>query len=241
MKPADGEIFRVLTCNLLATDCERLMKSLEARAGKPGTLAVDFVDTQFVVLRQRDLGFARVTDCLDVLVPASRSLVWAMKRLGSTMSEPIDGSLLMRELLFRSSSDFRHYFIGESEECHNRLRDRLLKQNPDIDMAGFFHGACSPEGYLQPPELHDSIVEDLLSKEPHFVWVGLETPKQYAFIANLKRQLHSGILLAMGFAFEVNAGMRRDVPLAASLLGHIKYSTLFFLRLLRSTSYRQGA
>ena len=253
MKPVDEaeDIFRVLTTDLLETDYEKLIRRLEIRAAQPGTLAVDFSDTQFVTMRQRDSAFAGLTNCFDMFVPGSMPLVWVMKRLGSDMKDPIAGSILMRRLLSQSSPEFRHYFIGENEECINRLRARMLKQNPDIDLVGCFHGICSAAGYLQPPEVHDSILEDLRAKEPHFIWVGLGTPKQYAFIANLKRHLRSGILLSMGFAFDVNAGIKRDAPLFMQrhrltwlyrlatepkrLLGqYAKFNSLFLLYLLRS-------
>ena len=237
MKPSVEDTFRVLTSDLLATDYERLIRDLETRAVQPGVSAVDFSDTQFVVLRQHDPAFAAMTNGLDLLIPASRPLMWAMKHRGSKMEDPIDASILMRKLLLQSTSDFRHYFIGESEEGNNRLRESMLKQNPDIDVVGLFHGTCSQAGFFQPPEVHDSILEDLRAKEPHFVWVGLDSPKQYALIFNLKRQLHSGILLATGVAFERNAGMRRYVPVTRRLLGaNLKYSFLFFLRLWRGAS-----
>jgi N-acetylglucosaminyldiphosphoundecaprenol N-acetyl-beta-D-mannosaminyltransferase len=239
MKPGGREenTFRVLSSHLLETDSEQLMRLLEDRALQSGAIAVDFSDTQLVTLRQHDPAFAELTRCLELLVPASWPLTWAMSRLGSVMKSPIDKSMFMRAFLSQTTPDFRHYFIGESEECNNRLRERLLKQNPDIDAVGFFHGMCSPAGYLQPSEVHDSVIEELREKEPHFIWVGLAAPKRYGLISNLKRQLHSGILLSVGSAFEANAGMRRRVPLLKRLLGaDLKDTSWFFLRVLSSAS-----
>jgi N-acetylglucosaminyldiphosphoundecaprenol N-acetyl-beta-D-mannosaminyltransferase len=230
--------FYVLTSDLLEIDSEQLIGELERRAAQPGAFAVNFCDTEFVLLRHSDAAFAHLTDCFDLLVPASRPLIWAMKRLGSRIKIPLDESSVMRGMLSRSTPNFQHYFIGGTEECNNRLRARILKQNPDIDVTGIFHGTCSPAGYLQPPELHDAIVEELRDKEPHFIWVGLGAPKkEYPLIANLKRQLRSGILLRVGFAFEVNAGMRRDAPLPRRLLGaNLRHSSQFFLRVLSRDS-----
>jgi len=255
MMPIDParETFRVLTTDLLATDYERLIRILEIRALQTGAFAVDFSDTQVVALRRHDPAFASLTSCFDLFIPESMPLVWVMNRFGADMKDPIDGSTFMRRLLYQSSPDFRHYFIGETEECSNRLRERMLRRNPDIDLVGAFHGTCSASGYLQPPELHDSFLEDLRAKEPHFVWVGLGATEQYAFIANLKLQLHSGILLAMGSAFDVNAGIRREAPLFMQRHGlkwlyrlstepmqflgtSTKYNALFFFHLLRAHS-----
>jgi N-acetylglucosaminyldiphosphoundecaprenol N-acetyl-beta-D-mannosaminyltransferase len=206
------DTFRLLTTDLLATDYASLIRLLESRALQAGAFAVDFCDTQLVALRRRDQAFANLTSCFDLFVPKAMTLLWGMKRLGADMRSPIDPPILMRRLLSQSPPDFRHYFIGESEECNNRLRERMLTQNPDIDLVGSLHATCSASGYLQPPELHDFVLDDLRAKEPHFVWVGIDGGAAYALVANLKRKLRSGILLAMGSAFDVNAGIRREVP-----------------------------
>ena len=56
------------------------------------------------------------------------------------MEDPIDPEIFVRKLLLQSTSDFRHYFIGESEEGNNRLRERMLKQEsvPGDMKPGFF-------------------------------------------------------------------------------------------------------
>jgi N-acetylglucosaminyldiphosphoundecaprenol N-acetyl-beta-D-mannosaminyltransferase len=48
--------------------------------------------------------------------------------------------------------------------------------------------------------------------EPEFIWVGLGTPKQQRWIARMKPQLRRGMLLSVGQAFDVNAGLRSDAP-----------------------------
>jgi N-acetylglucosaminyldiphosphoundecaprenol N-acetyl-beta-D-mannosaminyltransferase len=250
------DTFRILTTDLLAVDYVSLMRILESRALEAGAFAVDFGDAQVVVLRRRDPAFARLTNCIDLFVPKSMTLVWGMNWRGAAMDSPIDPSIFMRRLLYQSAPDFRHYFIGETEECNNRLRERMLRRNPDIDLVGSFHGPCSTSGYLQPPEVHDIVIEDIRDKEPHFVWVGVGSGKQCAFIAGLKPKLRSGILLATGSAFDVNAGIQLEAPhflqrhrLAwlyqlftepAHFLGtSVRYNTLLIFELLRSRGISQ--
>ncbi|MGI9172835.1 MAG: WecB/TagA/CpsF family glycosyltransferase, partial [Chthoniobacterales bacterium] len=42
--------------------------------------------------------------------------------------------------------------------------------------------------------------------------VGLGTPKQQEWIHRHKVKIPRGLLLAVGFAFDVNAGMKKDAP-----------------------------
>ncbi len=243
---------RVLTTELLAVDYVSLMHMLEARALQAGACAVNFSDTSVVALRHRNPAFARLTSCFDVFVPKSMTLVWGMNLLGAAMESPIDPSIFMRRLLYQSSPDFRHYFIGETEESSNRLRERILRRNPDIDVVGLVHGPCSESGCLQPPELHDFVLEDVRDKEPHFVWVGVDVAAQYALVANLKRKARLGVLLALGSAFDVNSGVQPEAP--PFMLRHkltwlyrlftepmhflstdVRYNALFLFDLLRSS------
>ncbi len=54
---------------------------------------------------------------------------------------------------------------------------------------------------------------------PDFIWIGLGTPKQQAWIHRHKGSIARGVLFAVGFAFDVNAGMKRDAPAVLQRLG----------------------
>jgi N-acetylglucosaminyldiphosphoundecaprenol N-acetyl-beta-D-mannosaminyltransferase len=79
---------------------------------------------------------------------------------------------------------------------------------------------------------------------PDFVWVGLGTPKQYRWVKRNKHLLRRGVILTVGFAFDVNAGTKPDAPLWMQRMGltwifrlfseprrligrYLRYNTLF--------------
>ena len=55
-------------------------------------------------------------------------------------------------------------------------------------------------------------MEEINRLSPDFIWVGLGTPKQQEWISRNRPMLKRGVLLAVGFAFDVNAGTKRDAP-----------------------------
>jgi N-acetylglucosaminyldiphosphoundecaprenol N-acetyl-beta-D-mannosaminyltransferase len=67
-------------------------------------------------------------------------------------------------------------------------------------------------GYFESGE-EPSIVEEINRLSPDFVWVGLGTPKQQEWICRTQSRLRRGVIFAVGFAFDVNAGMKCDAPL----------------------------
>jgi len=111
----------------------------------------------------------------------------------------------MRHCVLSAPAPLTHYFLGGSDECVKRLKEFFLKQNPAVKIVGARNGFFNSE---QEP----AIVEEINSLSPDFIWVGLGTPKQQTWIHNHKDHIDRGILLAVGFAFDVNAGMKPDAP-----------------------------
>jgi N-acetylglucosaminyldiphosphoundecaprenol N-acetyl-beta-D-mannosaminyltransferase len=94
------------------------------------------------------------------------------------------------------------------------------------------------------------VIADILTANPDFIWVGLGTPKQQEWINRNKHRFAHGVLLAVGFAFDVNAGTKKDAPRLMHKLGltwlfrllseprrlfvrYAKYNTLFLWHLCR--------
>jgi N-acetylglucosaminyldiphosphoundecaprenol N-acetyl-beta-D-mannosaminyltransferase len=77
--------------------------------------------------------------------------------------------------------------------------------NPALRVAGDYDG-----------EVTESSMPEILARlrrvAPDLIWVGLGTPRQQMLISWLKPRLQSGVLLSVGFAFEVNAGTKPDAP-----------------------------
>jgi N-acetylglucosaminyldiphosphoundecaprenol N-acetyl-beta-D-mannosaminyltransferase len=111
----------------------------------------------------------------------------------------------MRECLLSSPAPFTHYFLGGSDECVGRLKASFLHRNPAIQIIGTRNGYFGREQELE-------IVEEINRLSPDFIWLGLGTPKQQAWIHRYKSQIQRGVLLAVGFAFDVNSGMKPDAP-----------------------------
>ncbi|MDC3182724.1 WecB/TagA/CpsF family glycosyltransferase, partial [bacterium] len=104
-------------------------------------------------------------------------------------------------------------------------------------------------GYFKE-ESSVEIVEEINRLAPDFIWVGLGTPKQQAWIHQHKDQIKRGLLLAVGFAFDVNAGTKPDAPMWMQNMGlgwlfrllseprrllgrYLYYNTMFLFLLVR--------
>jgi N-acetylglucosaminyldiphosphoundecaprenol N-acetyl-beta-D-mannosaminyltransferase len=238
----------VLGTPLACTSYAELSRFLLSRCHSPGPFAVDFANTNIVTMRRHDPAFRELGETMDLLAPDGMPLVWCMNRKGAGLKDRVYGPIFTREFLASAPAETTHYLVGGSEQCGELFRQRMLALNPEIRFVGSYHGRCSADGVLDDDA---GVLDDLVAKRPMFVWVGLGTPKQYHWIARVKPRLSSGVLLAVGFAFDVNAGTKRDAPLWMQRAGltwlfrmasepdrlvsrYFKWNTLFLWYLLRS-------
>jgi N-acetylglucosaminyldiphosphoundecaprenol N-acetyl-beta-D-mannosaminyltransferase len=237
---------RVLSTDLACTDYEALGAHLLARCRQPSPYAIDFSNTHIVTMRRHDPAFAATTASIDLFVPDGMPLIWCLNRQGAALRDRVYGPTFLRKFLATCPYKFSHYFLGGSPECEKKLRERLLEKNPLLNIVGSQHGYFTSE---EEP----CIFQKIISSRPDFLWIGLGTPKQQELLQRLKPLLPSGILLAVGFAFDVNAGTKPDAPAWMQRAGltwayrlateprrlaarYFKWNTLFLYYLLKTKS-----
>lgn len=239
----------VLGTPLLVTDYAGLSAAcLEwARSGR--TLAVEFANTQIVTMRRHDPAFRELTSSFEAFAPDGMPLIWRLNRAGAGLHDRVYGPSFMDHFLRTVPAGHSHYLLGGSEECGRRLRQRFQSLNPGVNFVGSFHGRCNPDGSLSPAD-EQTVINDLERLSPDFIWVGFGTPKQQAWVKRHRARVRRGVLLTVGFAFDVNAGMKPDAPMWMQRLGltwvfrlcseprrlgprYFKYNFLYLFYLLR--------
>jgi len=210
--PAGARPLGVLGTPLHATTYDKLIGELRDLLLQPRTTVVDFTNTQIVTLRRNDAEFRAITQDFDLFIPDGMPLIWCVNAQGAGLRDRVYGPTFMRHCILANAGTATHYFLGGTDECLARLRQAFLKQNPAARIVG-----CQ-NGYFRP-EQEEEIRNEIRRLSPDFIWVGLGTPKQQAWIQRNRDQIPRGILLAVGFAFDVNAGTKPDAPLWMQRLG----------------------
>ncbi|MCX6895885.1 MAG: WecB/TagA/CpsF family glycosyltransferase [Verrucomicrobia bacterium] len=211
-------------------------------------MAIEFVNTHIVAMHRRDAAARDLMSGYDWLLPDGMPLVWCLNLNGAKLRDRVYGPTFMRKFLETAPAGSSHYLLGGSAECGARLREIFTRRNPGLKFVGGFHGRCSAEGLLEGAA-ETEVVAEINRLSPDFIWVGFGTPKQQAWTRRHKHLLRRGVVLTVGFAFDVNAGMKPDAPLwmqrcgltwlfrlasePQRLLGRfVKYNSLFLFYLL---------
>ena len=247
----------ILGTPLALTDYVRCIRDILAWTRNPRPLVVAPSNTQTVVLNRHDPVFREWNSACDVFLPDGMPLVWCLNRKGAGLLDRVYGPTLMREFLLASPPKISHYVVGGSEQDLARLKERFKSLNPHLKIVGSYHGSCSPAGELAGED-SSHLVEEINRLSPDVLWICFGTPKQNAWIFRHKPQIRRGVLLAVGYALDVNAGSKPDAPLWMQRLGltwlfrlaseprrllwrYLKYNTLFVWYLFRDGEILRGA
>ncbi len=203
--PSPGPTKEILGTPLQCTSYDEFTAYCQWRSQQAGSISVDFSNTHIVTLRRHDRSFRDVTNQFDYFVPDAMPLIWALNRQGADLRDRVYGPTFMRRCIVASPAPLTHYFLGGSQDCLVKLREFFLRQNPRIQIVGSCHG------YFQR-DAEAEIIAEINQLSPDFLWIGLGTPKQQEFIERHKAAIQRGVILAVGFAFDVNAGTKKDAP-----------------------------
>ena len=203
--------FHVLDTPLLATDYDELMAHCRSLARQPGCVALEFANTHIVTMCRYDAAFHDLIGAYDHLLPDGMPLVWCLNRAGAGLRDRVYGPTFMRRFLETAPAGFTHYLLGGSAGCGARLREVFTRLNPNVKFVGSFHGRCGPDGVLEAAA-ETEVLEEINRLSPDFIWIGFGTPKQQAWTRRHKQLIRRGVILTVGFAFDVNAGMKPDAP-----------------------------
>ena len=201
----------LLQTPLLLTNYDQLGAKCLEWARRTGCTALDFANTQIVTMRRHEPAFRDLTDAYDYFPPDGMPLIWCLNLAGAQLGDRVYGPVFMRRFLKEVPSNFTHYLLGGSPECGVKLKQTFEQLNPGIKFVGAFHGFCQVDGLLENPS-EQEVVAEINHLSPDFIWVGFGTPKQQAWIKRHKHLVHRGVILSVGFAFDVNAGLKPDAP-----------------------------
>lgn len=178
---------------------------LDVRARREPRM-LDFTNVHIVTARRHDPRFREITGYVDDFVPDSMPLVWVMNARGAGMRDRVYGPAFTSYCLQHSPPEVRHFFLGATEHCLAKLCENMRRANPQLTVAGTHHGYFSREEDAR-------ILEQIRAVETDYLWVGLGTPLQQEWLHRNRAEMGRMIALAVGFAFDVNAGTKPDAPL----------------------------
>jgi N-acetylglucosaminyldiphosphoundecaprenol N-acetyl-beta-D-mannosaminyltransferase len=162
-----------------------------------------------VVECQRDPELRAIHNQAAMVTPDGMPLVWLGKAAGHRHMTRVYGPDLVLELCALSERrGYRHFFYGGGAGVAELLARKLSERFPGLAVAGT---GTPPFRGLTPAE-RAATIELINGSGADIVWVGLSTPKQERWMADLAPELQASVLIGVGAAFDFNSGLKRQAP-----------------------------
>ena len=131
---------------------------------------------------------------------------WTPERFprGKTCLRPRSSSRTLRG----PSAPKRPTFFMEQGRARPICWRRILARFPGLKIAG----TLSPPFRALDMQESTAFEKRIQELRPHFVWVGLSTPKQEKFMAEFSPRLGNTVMLGVGAAFDFLAGRVKQAP-----------------------------
>lgn len=162
-----------------------------------------------VMESQRDPELKRIHNAAGLTTPDGMPMVWAGRRAGANWMSRVYGPDLMLAVLARAAAEgWSSYFYGGGPDTPRLLVELLGKRFDGLRVAGNWSPPFRP---LSPAE-DAADVARINAAQPDLVWVGLSTPKQERWMAAHRGRLEAPVLIGVGAAFDIHAGLLRQAP-----------------------------
>jgi len=162
-----------------------------------------------VMESQRDPLLRHVHNRSGLTAPDGMPLVWAGWAAGARQMDRVYGPDLMLAACERAAArGHSSFFYGGRPGVAERLAARLMSAFPGLKIAGTY---APPFRELSAQE-DENVVQLISATQPDLVWVGLGTPKQELWMAAHAHRIDAGVLIGVGAAFDIHAGLIRQAP-----------------------------
>jgi N-acetylglucosaminyldiphosphoundecaprenol N-acetyl-beta-D-mannosaminyltransferase len=184
---------------------EEITRWIEAR--RPHYVC--FTGVHGVMESQSDEALRLIHNRSGLTTPDGMPMVWAGHWAGFRHVSRVYGPDVMHLLSARAAQrGWRCFFYGGKEGVADRLTARLSSTFPGLRIAGTYSPPFRP---LTDAE-DAALVARIETAAPDIVWVGLSTPKQERWMAAHIDRLGVPVLLGVGAAFDIRAGLVPQAP-----------------------------
>jgi N-acetylglucosaminyldiphosphoundecaprenol N-acetyl-beta-D-mannosaminyltransferase len=171
------------------------LAEIERLVDKGGPHLVVTVNPEFVMQAGRDPAFARVLASADLCLPDGNGVVWAARRLGCDLREPVSGVDLVGPLAAMCvARALRLFLLGAAPGVAADLAARLRAAHHGLEVDSH-SGAPDPARDAETlRRIHDHRTDVLL--------VAFGAPAQELWIDRLKNRLGVTVAIGVGGAFD---------------------------------------
>jgi N-acetylglucosaminyldiphosphoundecaprenol N-acetyl-beta-D-mannosaminyltransferase len=196
---------RVLGVRVDCLDMEASLDRIEQFVDAGGHHLVATVNPEFVMRARSDQDFARVLESADLCLADGSGVVWAARRQGCAMREPVTGVDLIPPLAaLCARRGFRIFLLGAAPGVANDLATRLRVEHPGLEVEAH---AGTPD-----PSADAATLALIRAHKPQVLLVAYGHPKQELWIDRMHESLGVAVAMGVGGSFDYLTGRIPRAP-----------------------------
>lgn len=161
---------------------------------------------EIILESQKNEKLASAVKSADMVLPDGVGVIYASHILGTPIKNRIPGIDFASALMARISENGRKVFLlGAKPGVAELAGERLAERYPGLAICGV------NDGYFEEEDT-EFIIEKINSASPDLVLVCLGSPKQEIWMKNNAELLDTGLLIGLGGALDVYAGVVERAP-----------------------------
>lgn len=161
---------------------------------------------EIILESQKNEKLASAVKSADMVLPDGVGVIYASHILGTPIKNRIPGIDFASALMARISENGRKVFLlGAKPGVAELAGERLAERYPGLVICGV------NDGYFEEEDT-EFIIEKINSASPDLVLVCLGSPKQEIWMKNNAELLDTGLLIGLGGALDVYAGVVERAP-----------------------------
>jgi N-acetylglucosaminyldiphosphoundecaprenol N-acetyl-beta-D-mannosaminyltransferase len=191
------------------TTIPSVLSLFETWVASPRDRVVLLRDVHGAMRARREAPVAQAQAEADLVLPDGMAIVWAARLAGARGIDRVCGIDLLPEACRHGlAHGWRHYLYGASPGVANALAASLRARFPGILIVGT---ASPPFRPLSAAE-DEAACAAIRAARPDIVWVSLSTPKQDLWMQAHRGRCGGAVMVGVGGAFEINAGLIQRAP-----------------------------
>lgn len=203
------ERVNILGVGLSAINMEMALEQMACWIDNQSRQYVVVAPVYTVMLCQEMPGLRDVLNRAGMVTPDGMPLVFLSRRMGYQHVGRVYGpDLMMAFSALAAEQGYSNYYYGGSEGVPEELADVMTRHFPALHIAGTY----SPPFRELTNEEQDVVVNRINAANPDCVWVGLGSPKQDHWMAQMRSRLTAPVLVGVGAAFDFHTGRVKQAP-----------------------------
>lgn len=199
----------VLGVGISAVNMKLALDAIEEQLSSDQSRYVCITGVHGVMESSRDPALREIHNSSILTTPDGMPMVWAARWAGAGQVERVYGpDLMLRVCELATSHGWKSFLYGGKPGVADLLASKLRGRFPGLLVVG----THSPPFRELTTEESREEVNLINSTQADIVWVGLSTPKQERWMARNIDSLTARLVIGVGAAFDIHAGLIPQAP-----------------------------